>query len=201
MRKLLVLVIFSVFYSFNALSQNLDSLLIEDVKNLDSKIEKKLNTVIYSLSEESRQQNKAYDSLYHLHQEAVKKLSKLDQRVVVENDKTRNTLTDKTNNLNKVIQERNRKDKIAFVVHYILFGFLFILIFYLMVILRISRRESIEYLLSQTDGLREQNYEILERAEELKKIKKTLKGLIKEQKQEDKTRKKARKKAEKKNRK
>ncbi len=201
MRKLLILVVFSGIYFFTSSAQNLDSLLIEDVKNLDEKLDKRISFLIYTLSKDARKQQKSYDSLYKLHQAAVRKLNKLDQRVVVENDKTRNSLTDKANVLGNAIKESNKKDKVAFVVHYILFGFLFILIFYLMFILRISRRESIEYLLSQTDGLREQNYEILERAEELKKIKKTLKGLIKEQKQEDKVRKKAKKKAEKKNKK
>lgn len=201
MRKLFSVITISILCSIGISAQNLDSLLIEDVKNLDNKIDKKLNSVIYTLSKEAEQQERAYDSLYRLHQEAVQKLNKLDQRVVVENDKTRNSLGEKANDLSNVIKERNRRNGLAFIVHYILFGFLFILIFYLMLILRISRRESIEYLLSQTDGLREQNYEILERAEELKKVKKALKGLIKEQKHDDKAGKKANKKVEKKNKK
>ncbi|MFP4024839.1 MAG: hypothetical protein ACLFVR_09950 [Thiohalospira sp.] len=122
--------------------------------------------------EELKQQQKTYDSLCQIHQDALNQLNKLDQRIVVENEKTRNSLTDKANKLTSEVNKSHKKDNITYIVHYILFALLLILIFYLIIIFKKSSRESIEYLLSQTGGLREQNYEIIERAEELKKIEK-----------------------------
>jgi len=153
--------------------------------------------LILSNREEQNQYKQAYDSLFKLHQATLQELGSRDQRVLSETYLTRDSLIFKANNLDHTINTNFKKNKTVYIIFFILFGVLFILSLYLIIILRISRRETIEYLLSQTDGLSQQNQEIIEKANELKKVKKNLKEILKHQKIEAKNKEKTKKKRKK----
>jgi len=86
------------------------------------------------------------------------------------------------------------KQKRNNLVSYILHGFTLTLIVFLIIFVLIQRQKSLDFLLSRTNNLSGQNEEILAKAEELKKIKKSLKDIIKNQQQAEKGKKKSKKK-------
>ena len=132
-----------------------------------------------------------------MNQQLSEKLLEIEAEFKNQTSVTNTVVTEQSSQVKTEISELKEKMQPRFGVLYILLGLALLLILYLMIILRISRRESIEYLLSQTDGLSQQNYEILEKARELKKIKKSVKELINDQKAEEKKKKKSKKKGKK----
>ena len=193
MKKFVFIFFFGIIIADQGLSQNLDSMLMDDFSGLNKKIDR----LVYSLETGNNKLIQANDSLIDLNKQLSEKLLEIEAEFKNQTSVTNKVVTEQSSQVKTEISELKEKMQPRFGVLYILLGLALLLILYLMIILRISRRESIEYLLSQTDGLSQQNYEILEKARELKKIKKSVKELINDQKAEEKKKKKSKKKGKK----
>lgn len=167
-------------------SQNVDSILMDDFQ----KVNQKMDQLIYSLEMKNEELLKENDSLFAWNKKLMEKLYQIEAKAEKQHGKTNSMLVEENKELKTAIERVNKSVKPKFIALYVFLGVAILLILYLLMILRISRKESIEYLLSQTDGLSQQNYEIIEKAKDLKKIKKNLKELMKQQKAEEKSKKK-----------
>lgn len=189
MKRLLVTPIVLLLISLSGFSQNIDSILMDDFQKVNQKIDR----IIYSLEMKNEALLKENDSLFSWNNQLMEKLDQIENQAEKQYAETKTILVEENRQLEIAVEDINKRVKPKFIVLYVLLGIAILLILYLLIILRISRRESIEYLLSQTDGLSQQNYEIIEKAKDLKKIKKNLKELIKQQKSEEKSKKKKKK--------
>jgi C4-dicarboxylate-specific signal transduction histidine kinase len=190
MKRLLVTPIVLLLISLSGFSQNVDSILMDDFQ----KVNQKMDRIIYSLEMKNEALLKENDSLFSWNNQLMEKLDQIENQAEKQYAETKTILIEENRQLEIAVEDINKRVKPKFIVLYVLLGVTILLIIYLLIILRISRRESIEYLLSQTDGLSQQNYEIIEKAKDLKKIKKNLKDLIKEQKAQAKSKKQKKKK-------
>lgn len=171
-------------------SQNVDSILMDDFQKVNQKMDRLINT----LEMKNKELLKENDSLFSWNKQLIEKLDQIETKAEKQYAETKTILIEENKQLKSEIQKVTKNTRPRFIVLYVLLALALLLLLYLMMILRISRRESIEYLLTQTDGLSQQNYEIIEKAKDLKKIKKNLKELIKEQKAQAKSKKQKKKK-------
>ncbi|MCB2194748.1 MAG: hypothetical protein KQH79_02750 [Bacteroidetes bacterium] len=188
-RHFFTLIVLLVIF-FEGLSQNVDSILMNDIQ----KVNQKMDRVINSLEMKNEVLLKENNSLLVWNKQLMEKLNQIENQAEKQYAENKTILIEENQQLKNAIGNVNKNIKPKFIALYVLLGVAILLILYLLIILRISRRESIEYLLSQTDGLSKQNHEIIEKAKDLKKIKKNLKELIKQQKAEKSKKKKKKKK-------
>ncbi len=186
MKQFCFILIISFVALISGFSQNIDSILMDDF----DEVTRKMDRLMHSFEAENSRLMKADDSLFIINKQLMKRLIEIEVGNAQQTADINNIISEENKQLKSEIQKFNKNTRPKFIVLYILLALALLLLLYLMMIIRISRRESIEYLLAQTDGLSQQNYEIIEKAKDLKKIKKNLKELIKEQKSEDKKKKK-----------
>jgi C4-dicarboxylate-specific signal transduction histidine kinase len=155
-------------------------------------IKKAITNLKYTAYQQNQIQQSMSDSLSVLHQtqqEGNRQLLDELSRNLEKLDAIRSDL----NNINGETIQLNDQQQRNFMINYLLHGFSLALFIFLIVYILIQRRRSLDFLLARANNLAGQNNEILEKAEELKSIKKSLKEVMEHQKKANKALKKKKK--------
>jgi|SRR6056297_3201558 len=178
MRMLFVIILSLLFFLSSANANDTDSLTLENTQY----IKQRVNYLIKQLNAINSSQNKRYNNIEDLKNDISNDLEKLNLEIKKTGSTTQDSIHLLKNELNKTIDENQKKLNKANSIHYGFHILSVILIVFLVFFIERQRRKSLDYLISKTQYLSGQNTEMLEKAEELNKIKSSLKKMAKEQK-------------------
>lgn len=175
-------------------AQNIDS--INFVKEID-KVEEEINKVYQNAIIQNEKTEKISEEINAFNKTQLEEFTKL--KILLEKN------SGEFKNINKALAEidtlsSNNTEKLKdfetrnYIVQFVLLG---LLVFLIVFVIRF-RRQSLDYLLAKANSLADQNDVIIEKADELNTIKKTLKALIAEQTKKAKEEKKIKRKKKKK---
>ena len=165
-------------FSIAGISQEYDSLLIEQNKILSRQVSQ-LRTGIQNLKASQQAISEEQAVLF---QDLSDSLTNLEQ----ETQRLHQILMDSLHRQNLLVQSRfsriQTQTRITSRTHLIFQGIAFAILIGLIIYLILERRKSTEHLLRQTQKLGWQNNEMIEKAEQIETLKKSLSSMVKQQK-------------------
>src|SRR6056297_1721398 len=124
-----------------------DSLVYEDLQF----VKKRINLMLYRLNEMNQAGTSSLDSIMALSDQSLEGLESLERNISAEHTATRDSLLNKTAQLEKSMNENQKKYRENAIMHYIFHGVAIGLIIFLIIYVRWERRKSLQYLISRTE--------------------------------------------------
>jgi len=178
MKQLLLLITILCFGSQAGLSQDTDSLLLENTQY----IKKRINLLLYRINEMEQKTSGQLDSLQNISASSIKKMGRLETQASQQHHSLKDTIENRSNQLQACQNNIRQQIKRTSTLHFILSGLFIAMIVLLLLLYLRERRRSIDYLIRRTERIAGQNDQILEKAGELKDLRVDLEKNIKQQK-------------------
>jgi hypothetical protein len=176
--KFLTATLMSLLFFIPAISQDTDSLILEDVKS----IRKSLNAITYQLNKNQEIIGEKFKDIETLNDSTLKELYKAKEQINEGTDDIKQNTEKYADKLHNQLITNEKKYKTRTLVHYILHGTGIILIIFLIWYIRREKKNDIDYLVKEAQKHSVQNDDILEKAKDMSKIKDRLKKVLKQQK-------------------
>lgn len=181
---------FLIFWFTTAQPNPADSLAVS--REIDA-VKQDISGVKYTVQQQTQIQQAIMDSLMSWYNKQHENHEYLKEQLTSQSDDMDSAnviLTDLDRNTRSINQQMQRNSIVSLIMH----GFSLVLILFLIVYILVQRQRSLDHLLERTNKLAGQNNEILEKAEALQGIKKSLKEMLENQKKTNKALKKKKKK-------
>lgn len=178
MKQLLLFITIFTFTWQTGISQDTDSLLLENSEY----IKKRINILLYRLNEMEQSTSSQLDSLQAVSSSSIKQIGRIETLANQQHQSLQDTLESRSNHLQGFLTDIDRRVRGTSLLSWILFGLVVGIIILLLLLYLRERRRSIEHLIRRTEHIAGQNEEILEKADELKDLRIELEKNIKQQK-------------------
>lgn len=167
---------FGIWFSANG--EDTDSVMLEDLQY----VKKSINLLLNRLNQMDRSTRRDMDSILDYSNTYLPEIGTMAKNLHEQHGVTRDSLDRKSATLKSGMEDNRKTLSQISLLHFILHGIAIGTIILLLLYIRSRRRKSLQYLISKTQYLEDQNEEILQKANELEGIRQSLEKTRKQQK-------------------